>query len=108
MASVASRLQRGLPAPVKLAGQQRQDPCPSRIAFWEGLRGGLQRLHSLFVHRADAAGEPPRAGENSAGKPVGVAEILGEAISVEQSLAMLGVPDLALGLPQAYQQLAAQ
>ena len=94
---------------VKLVGQQREHLRPPRIIIREGSCCGLQRLHALGVHRAElAGGDPsPAVGEHRAAEPVCVAELLGECCGVEQRLAILGVPDLALGLPQADQELAA-
>ena len=55
-----------------------------------------------------SGGDPsPAVGQHRAAEPVRVAELLGELCGVEQRLAKLGVADLALGLPQADQQLAA-
>src|ERR1039458_3455166 len=92
---------------VQLEGQQREHSCPPRIVVRESLVGGLERLHALGVDRTGLAPPSPAVGEHRASEAVGVVEISGELRGVEQRLAKLAVPDLALGPPQADQQLTA-
>jgi hypothetical protein len=92
---------------MKLAGQQREHLRPPRIAVREGSCGRLKGLHALGVNRPELAVVSPTVREHGAGEPVCVAELLGEPGGVEQRLAMLGVPGLALRLYRRYPLLFA-
>ena len=92
---------------VQLAGQQREHLRPPRIGVREGFRCRLERLNALAVDAPTLAGPSAAVREHRAAETVGVVELLRERCRVEQCLAKLRVSDLALGLPQADQQLAA-
>ena len=92
---------------VELDGQQREHLRTARVVLREGCRRGLERLHALGVDRADLAAPPSAVGEHGAAEAVRVANLSRERCRVEQGLAKVGVPALALGLAQADQQIAA-
>ena len=98
---------RRLAGVVELAGQQREHLRPPRSAIRQCSRGRLKRLHPLRVHSTEVAHPSPAVGQHRAAEAFCVAELLGEACGAQQRLAMLRVPDLALGLTEADQELAA-
>ncbi len=90
---------------MKLATQQGEHARSPRIIFRESSRGGLERLHTLSVNGADLTGVSAAVGEHGSPQAIGVAELLRERCGVEERLPELRVPDLALGLPEADQEL---
>ncbi len=92
---------------MQFGGEQREHPRALRIIARQGRRRGLERPHALGVHRVQIAEEPPAVCEHRAAQPVCIAELLRKVRRVEQCLAMVGVADLALGLPETDQELTA-
>ena len=93
---------------VKLAGQQREHLCPSRIIIRKGCCRCVKRAHSFSIRGADLAGRQfVTVGEHRTAQLVCVAEVLGELGGVKERLTELRVSHLSLCLSQAAQQLTA-
>ncbi len=112
-AGYLDRLRGQRPAARGIAGDEARSASSASTRARRGSRSGsasaaASSARTRSASTAPALAEPsPAVGEHGAAKPVRVTELLGERGGVEQRLAKLRVPDLALGLAEADQQLAA-
>ena len=97
-----------VPGPDQLERQQREQRRTKRTVLEaRALDRLLEGRNDLIVGEARGAHEAAVVGDCRRSKSVAVGELRGDRRRVEQGLAVVAIADLALGLPEADQQVAA-